>query len=303
MEWYLAPELITEEDWTAKVDALREHTQSAAGLQPWLDEFTRAVVTRAHETMQRGDAIGVLLSGGVDSCLIAMILHKNNIPFQCFTAGFHEGNTKLPEDVIYARRIAHECNWAYHEILLDGARAQALLRECTRYLGDVADPVSVSIAAVVAAGAKLAREHGVTCLYGGLGAEELFGGYARHVKALTRGEDALNEELWRGLRAMYTRDLLRDSRLASGLGISVPTPFLDERVIISAMRIPASEKIVSGVRKMALRRFAIEEGVPEYIAMRPKQAAQYGSRLHKALFRLAKKAGTTEDNIIASFRS
>ena len=41
---------------------------------------------------------------------------------------------------------------------------------------------------------------------------------------------------------------------------------------------------------MPLRNAAIELGLPQEIAMRPKKAAQYGSKFDKGLLRLAKNA-------------
>ena len=101
---------------------------------------------------------------------------------------------------------------------------------------------------------------------------------------------------------MYERDLVRDARIGAALGIRVPTPFMDPAVIRVAMLMPAAMKINAGVKKYILRIMATEYGLLEEFAFRPKRAAQYGSRTHKAISRLAKKAGLSEDEYIGSIQ-
>jgi diphthine-ammonia ligase len=57
------------------------------------------------------------------------------------------------------------------------------------------------------------------------------------------------------------------------------------------MRIPSSLKINEENSKIILRQAAEAEGLPNTIAWRKKRAAQYGSRLDRAIDKLARKNG------------
>ncbi len=278
----------------------------------WKNAFTQAVLSRAQYAIKENKKIGVLFSGGVDSTLIAVVLHENNIPFTCFTAGFQDVGTKTPEDTIEAEKIAKHYNW---KIILHTAttkEATGIIEKTISILGTTTNPITVGVGAVVICGAELAMQNGITVLFTGLGSEEIFAGYERHEKSLrstnSNTEDNrtgynntedhnsenygnMHEECWRGLNLMYERDLIRDTKICSALGFTALTPFLDSQVIVTAMNMPASEKIKNGHKKYILRIMAEEIGLDHEYAFRPKRAAQYGSRFDSALEKLGKTHG------------
>jgi asparagine synthase (glutamine-hydrolysing) len=132
----------------------------------------------------------------------------------------------------------------------------------------------------------MAKKDNVNFLFSGLGSEELFAGYQRH--KLAKDKQA---ECWQGLLNMYERDLLRDNAISSATKVALLTPFLDEQLISAAMRVPAKYKIDDSGSKLILREIAQDLRLPKDIAWRGKRAAQYGSRLDKAIDKLARKNG------------
>jgi asparagine synthase (glutamine-hydrolysing) len=90
---------------------------------------------------------------------------------------------------------------------------------------------------------------------------------------------------------MYERDLTRDWRISTYLGVTLRTPFLDEKIIRTAMRIKQELKITREEKKIILRKLGLKIGLPEEICLRPKKAAQYGSMFEKAIIRIAKSNG------------
>jgi asparagine synthase (glutamine-hydrolysing) len=295
MEFYLdAGKLIPEAVWQREITLLQEEVakesphELEALKREWLSAFERAIVARA----SKDQINGLLFSGGVDSTFIGHILAKNNIPFTCYTAGFKDPRTKDPEDIIEAKRVAAHYGWEHRYRVLTLEELKPVVQQAVAMLEDAANPVSVGVGAVVIAAAQLALSDGVHVLFGGLGSEEIFAGYHRHDKAhKTQGLDA---ESWRGLLAMYQRDLVRDARIGAALGISVPTPFMDSVVIRLAMQFPSELKIKGEHKKYILRIMATDAGMPEEFAFRPKRAAQYGSRMNKGLARMAKGKITTK---------
>ncbi len=271
------------------------------------------------------EQVGVLFSGGIDSVLIAALLQRLGVPFACFTAGFRDGNAKEPEDLIWAERVAAELGFPLKKIVFNMENIELVFRQTVQLLSNgraEVNVVNVGVGAVEVAAITRGKERGITTFFTGLGAEELFGGYDRHEQALERGGDAaLHEECLRGLaNDLYARDLRRDTALASALGVTLATPFLDEELIRFALVIPAALKINDDAtytgrkrgdepttrryKKVILRAAAEWFGIPHDIAWRPKRAAQYGSRFNNALTKLRKAHGCRDkDEYLSSLRA
>jgi len=80
-------------------------------------------------------------------------------------------------------------------------------------------------------------------LLSGLGADELFGGYARHAAAFARGGfQALNDELEVDFTRIGSRNLGRDDRVIAHWGRETRYPFLDEKFVKFSLNLPAWEK-------------------------------------------------------------
>ncbi|KAK6854093.1 Asparagine synthetase domain-containing protein, partial [Apiospora arundinis] len=127
-------------------------------------------------------------------------------------------------------------------------------------------------------------------LFSGLGADELFGGYSRHVRAFEReGYPALVDELELDIARIGQRNLGRDDRVLANWGKEVRFPYLDEGLVRFAMSCPVWEKCDFGNKshpadiepaKRALRLVADQLGLP-LIARERKRAIQFGTRTAK----------------------
>ena len=97
---------------------------------------------------------------------------------------------------------------------------------------------------------------------------------------------ALDEEIYHDIANMYHVNLERDDAVSMANGVELRVPFLDNDIIDLALDIPGIYKIKDNediLRKHILRDVAKSIGVPDYIADRPKKAAQYGSGINKIL--------------------
>ena len=121
----------------------------------------------------------------------------------------------------------------------------------------------------------------------GHGADELFGGYGRHRTRFRAAAWAgLSEEMAMDVRRLWLRNLGRDDRLVADRGREARHPFLDEAVVLEALRHPlpalADLRLPLGVgEKCVLRACLRRLGMPR-AAGREKRAIQFGSRLAKA---------------------
>jgi diphthine-ammonia ligase len=277
-------QLVDIAEWNTRVDKLKEGVvdeEDAILKTKWFAAFEKAILERVSAS---SGEIGLFFSGGVDSTFIGYVLHKNNIPFTCYTVGFQDEGTKDPEDVVMAKRIAEHYSWDLKLKIFSLRELQDIAQETAQIIGDVTNPITVGVGMVVVAAVHMAKEDGCSTLFGGLGSEEIFAGYQRHDKA-----DDINEECWSGMYGMYERDLIRDCRLAAGLDFVAWTPFLAPDVVTIAMSMSSQSKIKDDMKKQILREIAEEAGLEREFAFRPKRAAQYGSRTDSALDKLARR--------------
>ena len=238
------------------------------------------------EAMQQKGRVGVAFSGGVDSSIMALLTKQRAL----YSVGM-EGSS----DVGWARKIAERMNWQATEKVLSVREAEGIIHNVVAILSknnvDLT-VVNVGVGAVVYAVLDIAKQDKVKVVYEGLGAEEIFGGYKRHVDYGANYEKAhIHQRLWEGLFGLEERDIARDSAIAKKFKIELVAPFLHPPLVAYAMRIDPSLKINDKQKKIVLRETAIRLGLPEEFALRKKVAAQYGSNVDRVMLRLAKKNG------------
>lgn len=127
-------------------------------------------------------------------------------------------------------------------------------------------------------------------LLSGLGADELFAGYARHGIAYSlNGFKGLIDEVALDVSRLGKRNLGRDDRVISTWGREARYPYLDEEFVSWVLRAPIWEKCGFGMandelsldpEKKALRLVALRLGL-EKVAQEKKRAIQFGSRTAK----------------------
>jgi len=230
--------------------------------------------------------VAVAFSGGVDSALVAAGLLEAPL----YVIGF-EGS----HDIAAAREAAAAMDRTadLQVIELDHETLREAVPRVTEAIGRT-NPMDVSIALPLLLVAERASEDGYDRLALGQGADELFGGYS---KVVDPAEDhRVEAETVRGaVRETITtlpEQLERDVCGLQAVGIEPVTPFLQDRVVDAALRLPGELLATGDRRKVALREFALREGVlPESVASTDKKAVQYGSYVSRELDRLARQAG------------
>jgi asparagine synthase (glutamine-hydrolysing) len=138
--------------------------------------------------------LGSFLSGGVDSSAIVAELARSTDGVTAYTVGFDPEDLEheiVPDDVRYARQVARQFGVDYHERILE-ADVVELLPKLIWHMDDpVADPAAISTYLICSA----ARER-LTVILSGMGGDEIFAGYPRHLAAaIGRAADLLPQSL------------------------------------------------------------------------------------------------------------
>jgi asparagine synthase (glutamine-hydrolysing) len=131
--------------------------------------------------------VSSFLSGGLDSSIITVLAHQQAASVDAYTITFRPEDQKLeamPDDAIYARKVARQFGIDLHEIEISPDIVD-MLPKMVDYLDEpIGDPAAINTFLMCQA----ARERGVKVLLSGMGADELFAGYRKHVACLTASQ-------------------------------------------------------------------------------------------------------------------
>jgi asparagine synthase (glutamine-hydrolysing) len=250
--------------------------------QEILQKLEKYLIEAVKKRVDGLDNVGILFSGGIDSTIVAFLCKKLGKKVTCYTAGFHDGNTREAPDITQAEYVAKKLGFSLKSVILNLKKTESLIPEVVRII-ESRDVVKVGVALPFYCAAELAKHDKQKVLLSGLGSEELFAGYQRHALA-----ENVNQECLSGLTLLWERDLYRDDLITMAHTVELRLPFLDNTLIAYALSIPAEYKISEKQNKIILRDLAVKLGIPEEIAMQKKIAAQYGSNFDKALEKLGK---------------
>ncbi|WP_158735751.1 asparagine synthase B [Alteribacillus sp. YIM 98480] len=216
--------------------------------------------------------VGVLLSGGLDSSLIAALakkLHKEKHPLKSFCVG-SEGS----EDLKRARDVAEAIGTEHYEYVYTKEELLEIIPTVIYYLESF-EPSLVRSALPNYFVSKLAAQH-VKVILSGEGADELFAGYD-YLKDFTKTK-TLNDEIIRIINTLHNVNLQRADRMSMAHSLELRVPFLDLKLIDYALKVPAELKLHSDQRmeKWLLRK-SFEGMLPEHVLWRKKEEFSEGS--------------------------
>ena len=128
--------------------------------------------------------IGAMLSGGLDSSLISVLMQKHmNSPLNTFTIKFDKNDLKKQgnvDDSYFAKKLAKEYNFNHHEILIKPDIVNLLPKIISHMEEPISDPAAINTYLI----SKEASNKGIKVLLTGMGADEVFGGYRAYLACL-----------------------------------------------------------------------------------------------------------------------
>jgi len=149
--------------------------------------------------------VGAFLSGGLDSSSVVAFAREQMSNIRCFTIDAVDGQEAgTTNDLPYARKVAKHLDVPLDIIKIDANRMADDLESMVVQLDEpLADPAPLNVLYIC----RLAREQGIKVLLSGVGGDDLFTGYRRHVAVKY-------EHYWRWLPVGVRRGL---ERLTCGL--------------------------------------------------------------------------------------
>lgn len=262
-KWY-------DPDWK-QYDAVKDSKTNISVLKKGLEDAV-------HRQLMSDVPYGVLLSGGLDSSVIAAITKRfaakrieSDDKDQAWYPQLHSFAVGLigSPDLDAARKAAAHIGTIHHEVNFTIQEGLDAIRDVIYHL-ETYDVTTVRASTPMYLLARVIKSMGIKMVLSGEGSDELFGGYLYFHKAPNAKE--FHEETVRKIDKLHLYDCLRANKSLAAWGVEGRVPFLDKEFIDIAMRLNPEDKMVrEGKMEKWIVRKAFEDYLPEEIAWRQKE--------------------------------
>ena len=261
--------------------AVKDNPASAADI--------RSALTAAVKRQLMSDVpYGVLLSGGLDSSVVAAIAERfsehrieDSSQTRAYWPRLHSFAVGLKgaPDLEKARLVAQHIGTVHHEINFRLQEGLDAIRDVIYFI-ETYDVTTVRASTPMYLLARVIKSMGIKMVLSGEGADEIFGGYLYFHKA--PNAQAFHEETVRKLGKLYLYDCLRANKSLSAWGVEGRVPFLDKEFLDIAMRTNPEAKMCgpkkSGISEQSgfeiekkIVREAFANMLPAEVAWRQKE--------------------------------
>ncbi|MFC7451164.1 asparagine synthase B [Rhodococcus daqingensis] len=255
----------------------REHA-ATEGTEVSPQELRRAFEQAVHRQMMTDVPYGVLLSGGLDSSLVAACAARfardrveDDDRSEAWWPRLHSFAIGLEgsPDLAAAQLAADSLGTEHHGFVYTFAEGLDALPEVIRHI-ETYDVTTIRASTPMFLLARRIKAMGVKMVLSGEGADEMFGGYLYFHKAPSA--QAFHEETVAKLDALHSYDCLRANKSMMAWGVEARVPFLDLEFLDVAMGMDAKHKMAGGGRiEKAVIREAFDGALPEQILWRQKE--------------------------------
>ena len=228
-------------------------------------EIGKTLVAAVKKRMMSDVPWGVLLSGGLDSSIIAAIAARESAtPINTFSIGL-EGSPDLKAAEVMAKHI--KSNHRSYTFTVE--EALAALPEVIRHL-ETYDVTTIRAGTPMYILARHIKATGVKMVLSGEGADELYGGYMYFHNCPSETEFYM--ETQRKVLDLHLYDCLRANKAMSAWGVECRVPFLDMDMVDYSMNIHPGLKMPNEARiEKHILRETFSTFLPESICWRQKE--------------------------------
>ena len=260
--------------WTRK---WRDY-EATRGVKVEPAQLRAAFEAAVHRQLMTDVPYGVLLSGGLDSSLVAACAAKfaksrieSDDREEAWWPRLHSFAIGLEgsPDLAAARIAAKYLGTSHHEFKFTVQEGLDALADVIRHI-ETYDVTSIRASTPMYLMARRIKAMGVKMVLSGEGADEIFGGYLYFHKAPSA--EAFHEETVRKLDALHLYDCNRANKAMAAWGVEARVPFLDLEFLDVAMSMDAEHKRTRpGKIEKAVLREAFVGALPDSILWRQKE--------------------------------
>jgi len=262
-------------------------------LRQVVDFYHEAICSSVRKRLTDVDKVGVLLSGGVDSCLIAKLVSD-----MASSAGIkviaYTGGLAGSSDIRFAQEFAEEMKLDHQVKVLSIDDVEKYIPKVVEAVEE-RDFVQIEAGIPIYAALDMASQDGIKVIFSGQGPDELWGGYSWYPDVLRKdGHQELSRRMWDDFTMADVETLDRENKIARAHGVEMMFPYLDSDVVKLAMSVASELKVTSEndrLGKHPHRQLAKKIGIPDKYADRNKEAVQHGSGIHSTLAAIAERHG------------
>jgi asparagine synthase (glutamine-hydrolysing) len=231
-----------------------------------------------HRQLMSDVPYGVLLSGGLDSSIIAAIAKKyaqrrieTNDLKDAWWPQLHTFAIGLKDspDLAAAKEVAEFIGSVHHEFHFTIQEGLDAIHDVIYHI-ETYDVTTIRASTPMYLIARKIKSMGVKMVLSGEGADEIFGGYLYFHKA--PDPESLHEETVRKITQLHLFDCLRANKSMASWGVEARVPFLDREFIDVAMSINPEAKMSGLIRQeKQILRDVFADYLPESIRKRQKE--------------------------------
>jgi len=243
-----------------------------------MEAVRTALTVAVRKRLMTERPVAALLSGGVDSSLIAALVQQElkalgKPPLETFTIGF-EGSP----DLLHAREVAEWIGSRHTEIV---RTPDDFFEVIPHVIRDIESYDITTVRASVGnwfVSREIRRQSEAKVVFNGDGADEVFGSYLYCFRAPS--EEAFESEVGRLLDEIHRFDVLRSDRSISSHGLEPRTPFLDKQFVTTVRSIATN--LIRPIRGLKPEKYLLRKAfeplnlLPPSVLWRQKEAFSDG---------------------------
>lgn len=219
----------------------------------------------------------VLFSGGIDSTAVLYHAQKYNHNVMGITVGVQGKETS---DLVYSRRVATSLNIKEHHVFYVSPEKVKNVTEMAVRILKSFNPEWISSTTTLLLGTMYAKDHGLTSISSGEGADDLFGSFPFFLN----WKESL-ETLDTAIKDRLREIVVMSDVIAKSMNMKYIAPFHDEKVKKAILSIPIEERMMKkdGIKTKFPLRKAYEEILPLISIKRPQTMAFSGSGIYETI--------------------
>jgi len=228
--------------------------------------YKTLLLQRLKEVIAETGCECIALSGGIDTSLLTAAASSIGLVLKGYLVIYSEG---IPRDLNYAEHVARKLGLKLKHIIINDDYIAEKTRLISGYV-ESNDCIELRNDIIFYAALEEARKDGCKCMYVGSGGDEVFVGYNYMVYSLTKTLEELTVKY--AVKGRYPELIL-----GRKLGMKVVAPYLSEKILDLALKIPIDCLRDVRMRGKEILREMLQDFSLSLISNRVKTPAEAGA--------------------------